>query len=238
MYKNFVALTITSLMLVAPAAHAVRTIDTDAFSLTVTETGWGPVEMTLLSNSDGIVRIGLDGMPSVPASVQSTDGKLQERVSFNWADFVATVQPDYQIYSISVTAKVTGSTALTPPADCGGCTTIPGRAQNKAHISSYWGNGISEANNVNGVEQLSYTHTMYMTGQGTFGINANVRAQAQATAQLVDGVYQYLPAYSSAALSDVVMTLVVTPPIPEPATYAMMLGGFGILALAARRRRV
>jgi hypothetical protein len=31
--------------------------------------------------------------------------------------------------------------------------------------------------------------------------------------------------------------VLVTAPVPEPATWAMMIGGFGLLGAAARRRR-
>ncbi|GGX86161.1 PEP-CTERM sorting domain-containing protein [Massilia dura] len=33
------------------------------------------------------------------------------------------------------------------------------------------------------------------------------------------------------------ISLSFAPPVPEPATYAMLLGGFGVLAMLARRRR-
>ena len=38
------------------------------------------------------------------------------------------------------------------------------------------------------------------------------------------------------SLIDANIALVVTPPVPEPETYAMMLAGLGLLGAVARRR--
>ncbi|MBL8277508.1 MAG: FxDxF family PEP-CTERM protein [Pelomonas sp.] len=45
----------------------------------------------------------------------------------------------------------------------------------------------------------------------------------------------YLNVHSSAFAGGEIRALLV--PVPEPETYALMLGGLGVLALAARRRR-
>lgn len=41
---------------------------------------------------------------------------------------------------------------------------------------------------------------------------------------------------SSAAIDNIVLTQVAAPAVPEPATWAMMLAGFGMIGFAARRR--
>ena len=53
------------------------------------------------------------------------------------------------------------------------------------------------------------------------------------------GWYQYGPSAQMAFLIDSVVTapVVVTTPVPEPGTLAMLIAGLGLLGFAARHRR-
>jgi len=69
-------------------------------------------------------------------------------------------------------------------------------------------------------------------------ITANGGTVSSAFAAFATGLADgkaYLNIHSSTSAGGEIRTFLV--PVPEPETYALMLGGLGVLALVARRRR-
>lgn len=92
-----------------------------------------------------------------------------------------------------------------------------------------------------GVKAGTYDHTFDMSLASSYNaafIAAHGNTVGTAFNDLVAGLNSgnaYLNVHSSAFAGGEIRALLV--PVPEPETYALMLGGLGVLALAARRRR-
>jgi len=92
-----------------------------------------------------------------------------------------------------------------------------------------------------GVTSGSYSMMFDMTQASSWNpafITANGGTVSSAFAAFATGLADgkaYLNIHSSTSAGGEIRTFLV--PVPEPETYALMLGGLGVLALVARRRR-
>lgn len=221
---------------VMPAAHAATSIETTGFSLRDAG-GFDPVDMSLLSDQNGTVRI---AMPSLAPSA------VDPGYDFRLLELVGSVHDGYRITSLTLSATLSGSLFVTPVEDCWGCSIdIPGSATNYGRLYLSVGIGdnwnrlpVGAVDNVNGSQAFGMTGTTDLDGDFALNIESHLAAQAQNTVQIIGGMdwwdYKYYPSYASAQLSDFVLTVQVAA-VPEPETYAMLLAGLALLGVTARR---
>ena len=94
-----------------------------------------------------------------------------------------------------------------------------------------------------GVTSGSYSMTFDMTQASSWNpafVTANGGTVSSAFAAFATGLADgkaYLNIHSTLSTGGEIRTFLVAAPVPEPETYALMLGGLGALALLARRRR-
>lgn len=93
-----------------------------------------------------------------------------------------------------------------------------------------------------GVTSGSYSQTFDMTQASSWNpafVTANGGTVSSAFAAFATGLAggkAYLNIHSSISTGGEIRTFLVPSPVPEPGSYALMLGGLGVLALLARRR--
>ncbi|WEF35215.1 PEP-CTERM sorting domain-containing protein [Pseudoduganella chitinolytica] len=225
-------------------AHAATTIETTGFSLAWTESSAHPLDMQLLSDTDGLVRIAM----SVGALGERWDTNTHGDGGIgNAADHLLTaiVLQGYRITSMTLSAVVNGSMYL-ETRGCNMCETTPGTTANSSTLNwSILRGGehavlpTAYASQVDGTLAISSTAHMPLEGPFLLALGAENTVAASSSVQLVwDGWdwQQYtLQATAAVDLSDVVLSVQVTP-VPEPSTYAMLLAGLGMVAWTARRR--
>ncbi|KQV94859.1 hypothetical protein ASC91_26660 [Pelomonas sp. Root1237] len=94
-----------------------------------------------------------------------------------------------------------------------------------------------------GVMSGTYSMTFDMTQTSSWNpafVTANGGNVSSAFAAFATGLADgkaYLNIHSTLSTGGEIRTFLVAAPVPEPETYALMLGGLGALALLARRRR-
>ncbi len=101
--------------------------------------------------------------------------------------------------------------------------------------------GQQTLENVHGDEQVQLNAGMPFEGDFTRLLDNRVYISAESgSSYWYDGdeaeVFTYFESNALVHWHDVVLTVQVSP-VPEPATYAMLLGGLGIAGFAARRRK-
>lgn len=105
---------------------------------------------------------------------------------------------------------------------------------------------LGASNNVSGTETVSYnavTHELTMSG--TFTDNSSGLSYAVSDARIVDlgakfGSTMYVGFTGGTGGTDAdqrITAFSLTSAVPEPATYAMLLAGLGLVGFAARRRK-
>lgn len=241
--KNTMAgLLLGTLILSTPAAHAALTIDTGEFSISYAESYKLPFDMTLLSSSNGVTRIALHGMEPNSAAVQSYgEPQTANNWNFAWALLTTTVQDGYQIRNASLTGTMTGVRSVGQPgAVCDGCTVETGYAQNAGRFSfGQFGRSLlqQEVTNVDGVQTLAAGGQTAWGGSFDMVLNASLDADALGTRVLTPNGIEYLASNASVSLTEIVLTIEVASPVPEPETYMMLLAGLGVAGWAARRRK-
>jgi hypothetical protein len=86
----------------------------------------------------------------------------------------------------------------------------------------------SDINAVGDFGETPWTHVSVLLGPGTYSIEAGVR-------NVGDIANGYSPGFDSRLIFDNVA--VSAAPVPEPASWALMIAGFGLVGGALRRRR-
>ncbi len=225
------------------AAQAATEINTAGFGVTVTDRFWEDSQMTLLSSSGGTTRIGLVGMDAtlgIPWEVESDHD--MGAFDANWVDtqFAFDVQAGYRITSLTLTGTATGIIRAGVPWGDG----MPGSATTT--LSHSWSIGQGEPTaqlgsqvirDLHGEQQLSLTAGVPYAGDFSLLLNSSLAQEVQPGQEgFSNGGVVWHQSFASIALRDVVLTVQVSP-VPEPATYAMLLAGLGVAGWAARRRR-
>ena len=230
----------------AQAASADTTLDTRAFTLTH-EGDFAFPTMAVLSDQDGTIQIGFKGLQ--PDAVTALDeGHYPWYTSAMSTSFIDTsVKTGYRIASMTLRGSVTGTPLPAVPTRCGqaGYSCVPGVATSAATLS--WSTYVGDAstqhgnlqwNNLNGTEAFALTADAPRTGAFSlyFDLYNTVFAQAGLDTYEGNTYSSFYASSSSFAFSDLTLTVQVVA-VPEPATYAMLLGGLGFMGLTARRRR-
>lgn len=225
-------------------AHAAATIETSGFSLAWTESSAVPLDMQLLSDTGGLVRIGM----AVGTLRESWDTDTHGDGGIgNGAEHLLTgiVRQGYRITSMTLGAVVNGSLYLAAR-DCDLCETTPGMADNSATLNwSILRGGehavlpAAFASHVDGAQAIASTSSLPLDGPFQLALGVEATVAASSPVQLVwegsDWQQYLLRATASVDLSDVVLSVQVVP-VPEPSMWAMLMAGLGVAAWAARRR--
>lgn len=245
--------------LMAGAAHAANQVEAQGFSARVTSS-WYPhaFDMTVLSDTASTVRIALAGIGADEAyggafSRTSDSGPGIYGNEHGYAEGASTdlgfsVKQGYRIASFTLTGNTIGSL------DAAIFVPTPGRdgLDGRASTSVAWTLGKS-------FEDRAYAYQNDVQGIAHFSVeytNATAEQEFRLTienalgAQLMSGYSSENPeaefpfgwlhgASASVDYSDIVLTVNVVPvaAVPEPGTYAMLLGGLALLGSVARRRR-
>jgi hypothetical protein len=220
----------------APAAFAAQSIDTAAFTITYREGLFSPTgSITLLDASPGAYRFALDTLNEDMAWTQAQDNTGQGAFASAAHASILRIDagPGYRVTGFSLRFTTFGE--LTPGQVPG---FPPGFVSNEAGVfmgiwttDSYQPLG-SQYGPFQAEETWEFGASNLVLPEVTdLAFNTWLRAQAAG----VDGGGEFAPSLAAAAIRDAVLTVEVAA-IPEPGSWAMLLGGLGILGVAARRR--
>lgn len=228
----------------ASTAHAATIVETAGFSLAWTESSANPLDMQLLSDTGGLVRIGM--AVGILGERWDTDTHGDGGIG-NAADHLLTgiVRQGYRITSMTLSAVVSGS-LYQEMRDCDLCETTPGAATNSATLNwSILQGGehavlpAAYASHVDGLQAVSATTAMPLEGPFQLALGAENTVAASSPVQLVWDEWNWnqylLRATAAVEVSDVVLSVQVAP-VPEPSTWAMLLAGLGVATWTVRRR--
>ncbi|GGY97310.1 PEP-CTERM sorting domain-containing protein [Pseudoduganella plicata] len=226
--------------------QAATRIDTEGFSLEFGQFHDQWMSMNLLSDEDGIVRIGFENI-IVGATVTRGSDQFDRDASF-----IGSIAEGYRVTSMTLRGTYVGTVELTSQNGWqnwpGEISVAPGDASTLTSMSMWVQHGDTDTEVRGGrVFNLNGSHafgTQYSdTVENTFGLFITSYASLRAQAEEVwlyhpDGGwgYNFGTALASIRADDVVLTLHVSA-VPEPATYGMLIGGLGILGYVARRRK-
>ncbi|AXA91455.1 PEP-CTERM sorting domain-containing protein [Massilia sp. YMA4] len=257
MIKHLPACAVFS-VLACSAAHAAPGVDSQLFSAAFTS-GDGSRQMTLLTDTGTEVRLALSGVGADDPYGERFSGQSRAGMSDSsdneqtflwnyWDSYVSfNVAQGYRVKSFTLSGTLTGS--LSPasvPAD-----TLPRDfgANGVARTHSSWslatsngGDSITAArqDNLLGTQAFSMTYESEATGAFTLFLSNDITMSLWSAYRAVEAnglqSYEYFPSEASLDTANVVLTIQLAP-VPEPDTYAMVLGGLALIACVARRRR-
>lgn len=239
MHKSMAGLALGVLLSLpaAPAAYAAQSIDTAAFTITYREGLFSNTgSITLVEESPGAYRFSLDTLNDDMARVEAQDqGGAGAFASGAHASILRIeANAGYRVTGVGLVFTAFGE--LTPGQVTG---FPPGFVSNDAAL--FMGVWTASEYRSFGTQFSDFQaeQTGEFDGAGLdlprvtdLAFNAWLEAQAFG----VDGGGELAPSLASAGLRDVVLRVDVAP-IPEPATYAMLLGGLGMLGAARMRSR-
>lgn len=219
-------------MLLCSPVIAATTIDTAAFTITYID---GPVpedwSITQVDVFPSTYSFSLDTLNQHLAWAEAQDlsgaGAFAERSS--WSALRLDIHAGYRVSRVMLTGVAFGELSPGQLPDF-----PPGIVHNEASVYLTVPSALTESS-LNGdfqaenVIELS-TPALNLTGLAEIGVSGALLAQAWG----VEGGGAFANSLAAASLRDLVLHVEVSP-IPEPATYAMLLGGLGLLGFAARR---
>ncbi len=228
------------------AASAVnvsaQTINTSAFSLEAQGANWWMSTPALQSDAAGSASIWLGTGPccgDVPAGRDGTANGDYANLTYR-----LTVKQGYRVTGFSLAATLTGKLE---PGELNG---VPGVANNNGGFSftAYRSTPLDsllqreyKVSQLNGSELKTLSDEAVLPSSFLLDLYAGQNAYAQGVP--FEECHPYWGcniAYSHASASmwvkDMVLT-VHTAPVPEPETYAMLLGGLAVTGFLARRRQ-
>jgi hypothetical protein len=240
--KTFILAPVLAMLALASPYAAADDIHVPGFTLSET---WTMANPQLLSNEGGTARIAIPGLSGGVAGAWGPNSDSYP------AALIGTVQPGYRIDSLTVSGTMYGTAEVRHEPVCDGCTLEyfgEGVAWNVAdvgwtlrHGEGAWFSPVTQQQDLQADRPFSFTYGTAF--DGTFGLDLHVSLGAYAVGDYMlvtdsEGNLQeyYTYAYALAGMKDVVLTVQVSA-VPEPATYAMLLGGLGAIAWVARRRK-
>ncbi len=224
-----------ALALTGNVAHADTGVAAENFGI-VTLNAFDPIDFQLLSDTGSTVSVAVGGfIPAANFSVRAGYGQEAHGFGFD-SSLRFNVREGYRITSLTFSGTAVGALEVgdypagTPAGEvpfawssAGFSWTIDGASQSGYQVGVRDVNGTEAftgtvAQSIEGSQVLNFYNDVYVSAMGygdSWGVN---------------------PSSASLAVRDVVMTVQIAA-IPEPGTYAMLLAGFGILGVAARKRR-
>ncbi len=232
--------------LTSTVVHAER-VDAAGFAMSIPGT-WSDSSLGLLSDSGGTARIaikGFDGVEGYVMDVTSQEDYAPDLLNWGQSGFAFDVRDGYRINSMTLTGTLTGVlNPGTPPT--GGTIGVVRNEFTMGWRFEQAGQSISMGqqtlDNVHGDAQVRLNAGMPFEGDFKMLLDNQFYIFAQSgSTYWTDGedaeLITYYESHASVHWHDVVLTVQVSP-VPEPATYAMLLGGLGIAGFAARRRKI
>lgn len=247
MRQAFTAFLLGLTAFTSTAVQAEHRIDAAAFAMSVSGPDARTSSLTLLSDADGTARIavkGFDGIEGYEWDAISREDYSPETINWGNVGLAFDVRDGYRITGMTLTGTLTGVLAPGVPPAGGSIGVTTNKfsmgwrfAQGDQSISM----GQKTLTNVNGDQLLQLNADVPFEGDFAVALDNEISAYAQSgVSYWHDGdeaeVFTYHESYASAHWHDVVLTVQVSA-VPEPATYAMLLGGLGIAGFAARRRK-
>lgn len=236
MNNTIAGLALGALLSVAPAVQADQTLEFDTFTISyIAGSGTGSWDMSLLGQTPLTTSISLDSLNRDLAFLPADD--LTGVGATNGGSVQAAVRIDvrdgYRVTGISLHALADGIVAPGQAPDA-----EPGSADNFASVGFLLtAPGISQQfswqrEDFNGLVPVALgTGPLSLGGTFQLDIGANVFAQAWGSV----GPETSSGSYALASIGNALLNVQVSA-IPEPASYALLLGGLGVLGMAARRQ--
>lgn len=249
--KRTLQTTVAGLLLGAMAlggmpAHAATTVDTTAFSLALADATPADVSLELVSADAGTVRIRLDNLQASPFVLTSGEGTVFDAETA-FAQLSGQVHAGYRITSLTFNLTASGNLDVPIYEACAGCTLLDaGSAVNSGGYDwSVTANAITSSDgdgnaNLDGMQFHSSTVTRSLTG--AFGIDTQFAADSSASPLIWQqatpfGMVDHVEASSASFYIGNAELVIQVAAVPEPGTWAMLLGGLALLGVAARQRR-
>lgn len=242
---------VTSLLglssLLGASAHAALSVETRAFTMAYSG-GAGVGEIHLVSNDASSYRISFDSMASdITGQAASgfveafdTDGNGRSVAGSTWGSYTFHVADGYRITGLSWQGGVFGGLEPGVYGDwVGTATTTFDLAWSRATPSGSEPLAALAMQDLAGLQMFSMGPPLG-TSYGrdfTLGFIAGASATANAVVyDLPDGSQGISASYAGIGLQDITLSVYVSP-VPEPATYGMLLGGLALVGAIARRQR-
>ncbi|ATQ78548.1 hypothetical protein CR152_31555 [Massilia violaceinigra] len=215
-------------------AHATARIDTAAFSIV---NQWGDSPDVLLSNGNGVTRIGLT---SAADSLDAFTSRYQEG-NFYAGLFEVTVHAGYRVTGFSFSGTFAGVLDVAPNPNG---TPGNGFAFNSGNIEFSAGSrphGVFYGEHTQRVDMLDGALPFTMSsGQLSLTTDFNLSLQGLILVSAYPTVTSQYPSgidsFASLRVVNPVFTI-YTMAVPEPETYGMLLAGIAVIGLVRRRRR-
>jgi hypothetical protein len=211
--------------------RAATSIDTAAFTITYID---GPVpedwSITQVDVFPGMYSFSLDTLNRyLTVEARDLSGAGSYADAFSWSALRLDIAAGYRVTRLTLTGIADGELALGQLPDF-----PPGIAHNvaNAHLTVGASSTWSSLNSDFQAENVIDLPTAPLDLAGTANVSVSGILVAQAWG--VEGGGAFAESAARASLRDLVLHVEVSP-VPEPATYAMLLGGFGLLGAVARR---
>ncbi|WP_256077447.1 PEP-CTERM sorting domain-containing protein [Massilia sp. YIM B04103] len=213
-------------------------INAQAFTLSNAGGWWGD-NIKLLSDTNGITTISMGYGPCCSDVIDAGPGRSNGDNALQ--NFNVNTRAGYRVTGFSVSAKLIGSLSV------GEHDGERGEATNRGGFEfTAYQNGTTLLTRRWEQAQLQGTETHLVSGQAVLPSSFSLDILAWQSAYAQGALYytcnpascseHWATSSASLKVTDLVLT-VQTAPVPEPETYAMLLGGLAITAFVARRRQ-
>lgn len=207
--------------------------------------GFNDDRVSVLANNADVVQLSLSELISRNSqggtgwSAFDDQGTFQQTVNSYAAGYQLSARQGYRISLITLDLTFGGQlqqaqSPIDPPGQALNYT------QNGMQLSNAGAVVQSDArrlDNLNGTQQVTLTFWDLAWAQ-TVGLELQSQVWMGAQGIPPNGLLPGIPSFASMNVTDAVLTIhTALAPVPEPETYAMLLGGLGMLALVARKRR-
>lgn len=245
--------------LVGAPAQAGTQVNAQLFSAEYRYSDYSP-QMSILSDDGDTVRLALSGvgadeMDGGIIDRQSSGGSSElpeyyETMMYAWNGTYLSfdVKQGYRVESFTLSGKVTGSLspgrlpADTAPRDVGAYGSASDWSRWNLETAAGRTRG-GRLDNITGTQEFSVRHDDSATGEFTLTLSHEVDGSLWSAYRWVERgssrYVEYFPSTGTLDVSDVVLTVQLAPiaAVPEPTTWAMLLGGLALVGCGARRRR-
>jgi hypothetical protein len=252
---------VLSALLIATGAQAATQIDAQLFSASLQNTFYRS-QIDVLADNGTTVRLALSGFGADEGfggriDLHSFAGMTHDpeylhyndyyNGDYNQGEVAFRIKDGYRITSYTLTGKAIGSLTAAVVEPMSGANTASGNGS--AHMTSDWdlrsSSGITGSvrqSDIVGTQPFAIGRGDNLTGESTLTISNNIGISLQSGYRSYHGDWGYVTEHfaSGATLdfSDLELTVQLAPiaAVPEPTTWAMLLGGLALVGLAARKR--
>ncbi|MES2159750.1 MAG: PEP-CTERM sorting domain-containing protein [Pseudomonadota bacterium] len=257
MLNKHLALLLCACTCAGVASAADPHVETAGFTVDMTEdasVGWHTNDMTLVSDTNNVAKLRLSGLEawSNMAIDNRTSGWSTSTGDLANGVLNFSLRDGYKITNIEFSANVVGTAKLGDSPQ--------GASDNGLAANSLWltltlgtshgdrslGSKEIQPGTINGILPVMFDHPNNSVLNHNFvaGIDISEFLQAMPNEWSLwepgwdhDPIYGSSPSSASLQILNPTLTVTYALAVPEPETYAMMLGGLALLACVARRRK-